>query len=61
MMHGSTKLKFKDARFTREIKFQYCNGKSNIHREVSFGQQIGHIFKVETSKVLQLGHSFMVL
>jgi hypothetical protein len=47
-----------DAMKLNEI--QNCHGKSNIQQEEdSFHQQIGLKFKEETSKVLNLEHSFV--
>jgi hypothetical protein len=50
-----------DARCTREIKFRFAMAKAGFKKKTKkkiFHQHIGLPFKEETSKVLQLEHSF---
>jgi hypothetical protein len=46
-----------DAVGTLDMKSRIVIGKSSIQHKISFHQQIGLLFKEETSKVLHLEHS----
>ena len=47
-----------DARCTPEIKSRIATTNATFNKTKTFQQQIGLEFRVESSKLLHLGHSF---